>query len=119
MLIYAQIFLLPTVLTASQSIYTEANIPDPSALEMVEACVRKLSTRLRKDASTALVIEPPSEDTEGRWGYYFVDHANRTLFWQEEFELPVHELDGVPSIPQLRKNFMDTAELSCDVFPRS
>ena len=81
-------------------------------LEKVDKCIHKLHAHLDDQNSTlpedtALVIDPPSEDTEGCWGYYFVDHANRTLFWLEEFELPVHELDGEPTFSQLRKDSVD------------
>ena len=93
-----------------QRVYTEADIRKPDVLEKVDKCIHKLHAQLDDQDSTlpedtALVIEPP-EDAEGCWGYYFVDHANRTLFWLDEFELPVQELDGEPTFSQLRKNFV-------------
>ena len=89
--------------------YTEADIRKPDILEIVDKCIHKLHAQLDGQDSvpvkdTALVIEPPSEE---EWGYYFVDHVNRTLFWLEEFELPVHELDGEPTFSLLRKDSVD------------
>ncbi|KAH8101122.1 hypothetical protein BXZ70DRAFT_110008 [Cristinia sonorae] len=91
----------------SRRIYTEADIIRPGIHQEVEECVKQLkrtidSERFDLPPNSSLVIEPSRMDVGDDYYYYYVDHDNRTLFWLEDYELRVHELDGMPFFTQLR-----------------
>ena len=85
---------------------TEANVREAGVLVVVNACIQHLwgllhSGDIASPEDVSLALEPPLG--EEAWSYYFVDHTKRTLFWLEEFTLPMDELQGEPSFAQLRE----------------
>ena len=54
------------------------------------------------DSELVLDILPES----GSWGYYFVDHKSRSLFWVHQHDITdeVSEVLGYPNLPLLRKS---------------
>lgn len=89
--------------------HTEANVRDASVLTIVNACIIHLWSSLHSGDTAApedvsLALEPPIGEED--WSYYFVDHTKRTLFWLEEFTMPMDELQGEPSFAQLRERLL-------------
>ncbi|TCD59974.1 hypothetical protein EIP91_010953 [Steccherinum ochraceum] len=112
---------------AEGRVYTEANITKSDVLSQVNGCVMRLRSILQSTADTfrlpvdaSLVLDPPpSWDPEGVWSYYYADHINRTLFWLEEYEFDVGELDGVPNFSQLQHEIEAKYWTHVEYFPHA
>ena len=75
-----------------KNVFTDAYLYDPTTLEQLTACLEQITELVRKaniDVSeNELVLDlQRGDDGEILCGYYFVDHAARSLFWLEVFDI--------------------------------
>ncbi|KAG1765949.1 hypothetical protein EDD22DRAFT_879493 [Suillus occidentalis] len=72
-----------------QRVFTDANVRDPviaaKAGEAVEKAYKKVhEAKIRMNSLVELALELIVVDGEEKWGYYFVDHDKRVIFWFED-----------------------------------
>ncbi|KAG2106115.1 hypothetical protein BD769DRAFT_1393244 [Suillus cothurnatus] len=74
-----------------QRTFTDANVRDPETTVKIDKAVEKAYQEVR-DAnihlgpSVELGLELMMEDGEEMWGYYFVDHERRVIFWFQDYK---------------------------------
>ncbi|KAG1798586.1 uncharacterized protein HD556DRAFT_1306035 [Suillus plorans] len=85
-----------------QRISTDANVRDPEISVEINKAVETAYEGTRKaniilDSSVELALELIAEANKKNWGYYFVDHDRRVIFWFEDYESPdlVNNVRGV------------------------
>ncbi|KAG2030680.1 hypothetical protein BDR03DRAFT_1016879 [Suillus americanus] len=70
-------------------VFTDANVRDPGISVKIDKAVEKAYEEARNaniplDPFVELGLELMVEDDEEMWGYYFVDHKRRVIFWFED-----------------------------------
>ena len=72
------------VMTDGLSVVTEAHVTDPVVAEQLDACLTMIRVLAAKEGvhlseTTDLFVEVDQDSRD--CGYWFADHANRTIFW--------------------------------------
>ncbi|KAH9914799.1 uncharacterized protein B0H18DRAFT_1125286 [Fomitopsis serialis] len=114
----------------SRRIYTEAWIYDPAILEEIEDFAHRLDEEVQKNnfvlpPNAELVLEledVPEEahvaglaiDVTHYWTYYYVNHAERVLFWLTEYDLE----DDVQQVRHIQSDFHLTIGTDVDMLGR-
>ncbi|TFY63078.1 hypothetical protein EVJ58_g3460 [Rhodofomes roseus] len=96
----------------ARKIYTEAWLCDPETLDEIEDFAALLEEVARDDKKdippdSELVLElevNPTKETKHYWAYYYVDHAERVLFWLHEYVVSqeLEALRGMQSASQIK-----------------
>ncbi|KAG1859589.1 hypothetical protein DFJ58DRAFT_682285 [Suillus subalutaceus] len=73
-------------------VLTDANVRNPETTVKIDKAVEKAYEEARNaniplDPSVELGLELIVENDEEMWGYYFVDHERRVIFWFEDYLL--------------------------------
>ncbi|KAG1841630.1 hypothetical protein C8R48DRAFT_55612 [Suillus tomentosus] len=83
-------------------VFTDANVRDPiinieinKAVETAREGAWKANIVL--DPSVELALELITEANKKNWGYYFVNHDRRVIFWFEDYESP-HLMNNVRGV---------------------
>ncbi|KAG1815233.1 uncharacterized protein BJ212DRAFT_1481756 [Suillus subaureus] len=71
--------------------FTDANVRDSETTVKIDKAVEKAYEEARNanillDPFVELGLELMVEDGEEMWGYYFVDHKRRVIFWFEDYK---------------------------------
>ncbi|KAG1847628.1 hypothetical protein F4604DRAFT_1935869 [Suillus subluteus] len=71
--------------------FTDANVRDPRTTVKIDKAVEKAyeeahNANIPLDPFVELGLEFMVEDGEEMWGYYFVDHERRVIFWFEDYK---------------------------------
>ena len=96
------------------SVITEAHVTDPGVAEQLESClamIRALAVEegVHLSETTDLFVEVDHDSRD--CGYWFADHANRTIFWLHPVDSNTIGLPDSYSKRQLRE--------SCAIFTLS
>ncbi|KAG1908899.1 uncharacterized protein F5891DRAFT_32125 [Suillus fuscotomentosus] len=83
-------------------VFTDANVRDPEINIEINKAVETARKGARKadivlDPSVELALELITEANKKNWGYYFVDHDRRVIFWFEDYESP-HLMNNVRGV---------------------
>ncbi|THH19342.1 hypothetical protein EW146_g1813 [Bondarzewia mesenterica] len=116
-----------------KQIYTDANPGNDKSLKGqglgIDIALHHIEKKLKDherirslDYGEDLVLELIYEEDQYQlWGYYFVDHNYRTIFWAEEFDTKgvFDEVEVVNSDAHLRHEFRSWYWEHCSLFPRA
>ncbi|KAG1733752.1 hypothetical protein EDB19DRAFT_1911469 [Suillus lakei] len=74
---------------SNDRVFTDINVRDPGTAVTMGTIVKQAYEEARKadtfHASVELTLERVEVDEQEKWGYYFVDHDRRVIFWLEPY----------------------------------
>jgi hypothetical protein len=103
---------MPNLTHVCQRTYTCTNLYNDelhhimnSFLSKIEAEKTQHAAEMPADVECMMHLDRNEEDTDYECYYYLVDHANRILFWMNEFQADdmLAEIDGVTDPNHMRK----------------
>jgi hypothetical protein len=95
-----------------QRVFTDADVRIPATTDKINQAVVKAYEKARNaniplDLLVELGLELMMRDGKEMWGYYFVDHKRRVIFWFEDYESSdlMKNIRGVESKSHVSKFF--------------
>ncbi|KAK0201106.1 hypothetical protein DFS33DRAFT_1106209 [Desarmillaria ectypa] len=112
------------------TVYTDARLFDPGVLQAVQQFVDQVDEYLTRHDIMEVLFDPEkvdlvldvtlSETKRTICGYYFAHHANRTVFWLDEFESSERlwfDINGVTSLDHILHETQSQYWHHCALFP--
>ena len=101
------------------SVITEAHVADPEVAEQLEGCLAMIRALAAEEGvhlseTTDLFVEVDHDSRD--CGYWFADHAHRTIFWLHPVDSNIIGLPDIYSKRHLREScavFTLSSEFNC------
>ncbi|KAI8976716.1 hypothetical protein BD414DRAFT_517194 [Trametes punicea] len=110
----------------TKRIYTDADVRDRTMVAILEAFEETLQDIIQTqdlvlppEYELVLYLEERKISGGYNWLYYYVDHARRSLFWVQEFDVIdyIGEVRGIKTLSAIRPEIEAKYWLHCEMYP--